>query len=114
MQLAAPVAAEGDQHERRRGGAFPLGVFGGEPEQGLEEAVHERRVGLNGLLARGAAEVSGSEEIDVGREVLPEQLEPEPPPTVRSLRRRFPPVRARPAPRRGGADEKGPSTLAKR
>jgi hypothetical protein len=32
--------------------------------------------------------VSGPEEIDVGRQVLPEQLEPESPSTVRSLRRR--------------------------
>ena len=87
VQLAAPVAPEGDQHQRRGGGSLALGVLGGKPEQRREEAVHECRVGLNGLLTRGAAEMGGAEEIDVGRQVLAEQLEPQSPATISSLGR---------------------------
>ena len=69
-------------------GAFLLGVLHGEPEEGREEAVHERRIGLHRLLAGRAAEVGGLEEVDVLGEVLSQELEPEPAPALRTIGRR--------------------------
>ena len=84
-QLAAPVAAEGNQDERSRRDAFPLGVVHGQSEEGREEAIHEGGVGLHRLLARRAPEVGCLEEVDIGGQVLAEELEPEPPLPFRAL-----------------------------
>ncbi len=84
-QLAAPVAAEGDEDDGRGGGALFLGVIHGEAEERGKEAVHEGRIGLDGLLAGGAPEMRGLEEVDVLREVLAEELEPQPAPALRTL-----------------------------
>ena len=61
------------------------GVLGSEPEQRHEETIHERRIRLNRLLARGTTEMGGPQEVHVGVEVLAEQLESEPAPTVGAL-----------------------------
>src|SRR5262249_20461138 len=58
-QLAAPVSAEGHQHDGRRGGAFLLRVVHRQAEERGEESVHEGRVGLDGLLPRGATQMRG-------------------------------------------------------
>ena len=85
MELAAPVSAERHEHERDRRRALALGVLRGQAVQRREEAVHERGVRLDGLLARGAAQVGGAEKSHVRVEVLTEQIEPEPAAPVRPL-----------------------------
>ena len=73
MELAAPVAAERDEHDRAP--ASRPRAWRPPPRAGraCEERVHERGVRLDGLLARGSAEVGGAQEVDVRVEVLTEQ-----------------------------------------
>ena len=78
MQLPAPVAPQRDQHHRRGLGPLAAGIVHRQAEQGDEEAVHEGGVRLHRLLAGGAAQVGGPEEIHIGGQVLAQQLQPEP------------------------------------
>jgi hypothetical protein len=92
VQLSAPEAAEGDENERGGSRAFAPGVGGGDAIEGFEKSVHERGIGLDGLLARGAAEMGRAQEFDIRVEMLAEQIEPEPTPAIDSPG--FTPVRS--------------------
>src|SRR5262249_2916635 len=85
MELAPPVSTQRHQYDRRLDRALPPGIVGRQAEQRLEEAVHERGIRLHGLLAGRAAEVGRSQEVDVRRQVLAKELEPESPATVCTL-----------------------------
>ena len=82
MELASAVAAQGNEHDRRLDRALAPGIVGGEAEQGLDEAIHERGIRLHGLLPGSATEMGRPEEIDVRGEVLAKELEPEPPAAI--------------------------------
>ena len=79
MELAASIAAEGHQHQRGGGHPGAPRVVLGEAVQGGEEGVHERGVGLDRLLAGGPTEMGRPEEVDVGAEVLAQQVHPHAP-----------------------------------
>src|SRR5262245_46789669 len=87
MQLAASVAAERHEDQGHGDSSLALGVVGGQAEQGRDETVHERRIGLHRLLARGTAQMGRSKEVDVRVQVLAEQLETQPATPVGAVRR---------------------------
>ena len=65
MQLAAPVSAEGHEDEGRGVAPSRLASSDGQAVERREEAVHERGIGLDGLLAGRAAQMGRAEEIHV-------------------------------------------------
>ena len=87
MELAPAVAAQRDQDHRRGRRAFLPRVLHRQPVERAEEAVHEGGIRLDRLLAGGAPQVGGAQEVDVGGEVLPQELEAETSSSLRPLRR---------------------------
>jgi hypothetical protein len=87
VELAAPVAAEGHQHQRSGGQRLAPRVVHHQAVERGQEAVHEGGVGLHRLLAGGPAQVGGTQKVDIRGEMLAQDLEPQAASTLRQLGR---------------------------
>src|SRR6185436_13270106 len=86
VELAPPVAAEGDQHEARGGvaGRANLGVR--RLVEAAEEVVHERGMGPDALGARRPAGVAGLQAVVRGGDVFAKNFQPGAPTTLGPFR----------------------------
>ncbi len=85
MELAAPVAAQRDDHVGRGRQARRLGVVARQVGKRRDDVVHEAGVRVDRILARGALGVTLLERLEALGERSTEEVEPAPTPILGAL-----------------------------